>query len=95
MQARSTPEGAGNGSRSGTDPQDVRDLWTVAWSERHPRQRGATLYWCATRDNALPDPRAILDRTACGYMNTLRIGSRRGEAPTCPDCLVALARGGQ
>lgn len=45
--------------------------------------------WCALPPGAEPDPDACNDPTLCGYVVTLRGGSKRG-LPDCPECLARL-----
>jgi hypothetical protein len=45
--------------------------------------------WCALPPGAVPDPDAWNDPTLCGYVVTMRGGSRRGT-PDCPECLAKL-----
>lgn len=46
--------------------------------------------WCALPPGAEPDPTGTNDPTLCGFVVTLRGGSKRGR-PTCPECLAKLA----
>ena len=45
--------------------------------------------WCALPPGAEPDPEAFNDPTLCGYVITMRGGSKRGM-PDCPECLALL-----
>ena len=45
--------------------------------------------WCALPPGAEADPEAWNDPTLCGYVVTMRGGSKRGR-PDCPDCLRLL-----
>ena len=47
--------------------------------------------WCALPPGAEPDPEAFNDPTLCGYVVTMRWGSKHGK-PDCPDCLRLLAK---
>jgi len=45
--------------------------------------------WCALPPGAVPDPDAYNDPTLCGYVVTMRGGSKRGT-PDCRACLAIL-----
>ena len=45
--------------------------------------------WCALPPGAEPDPRALNDPTLCGYVVTMRGGSKQG-LPDCPECVALL-----
>lgn len=47
--------------------------------------------WCALPPGAVPDPGALNDLTLCGYVVTMRGGSKHGK-PDCPECLAVSAR---
>lgn len=63
----------------------------VAWKwpvdKLHPARSGK-LMWCFTRGNARPDPSATRDRTYCGHVVIMRMGSGKRVRPTCPECLA-------
>jgi len=64
----------------------------VAWRERSPRYpflQTKRIQWCAAADNL--DPTATSDRTLCGMVVTLRLGSAY-RTPTCEYCKRALER---
>lgn len=70
----------------------MKRVWCVAW--RHAiGPRGGAIEWCATFRNAKPSTDAVHDKTACGMVVTLRVGSGK-RLPTCVDCLARLARRG-
>jgi hypothetical protein len=46
--------------------------------------------WCALPPGSEPDPEALNDPTLCGFVVTMRGGSKRGR-PTCPECVAKLA----
>lgn len=60
--------------------------WCVMWLT----PSGST-GWCATFRDSKPSEDALHDKTACGMVVTLRVGSAK-RAPTCDECKRRVAR---
>lgn len=71
----------------------MKRVWCAARLEcdSHNRVKPGRIVWCATFRNAEFDKAAVRDKTACGAVVTLRVGSAV-RTPTCPQCKARVKR---